>query len=175
MIAARALFVDKGYAATGTPELVERAGVTRGALYHHFADKQDLFLAVVQAEATQIAADIQAGAKDAETPLAALEQGARSYFAAMRDPGRVRLMLLEGPAVLGVAAMRQIDLETGGRELRLGLAEALGKGASDAQVEVMADLISAMFDRAVIAGQAGADVADYARVIRRLLRTLIGG
>jgi len=171
--AARTLFLEKGYAATGTPEVVERAGLTRGALYHHFKDKQALFLAVVENEAAQIAAEIEAGAVDAQTPLAALFDGAQAYFAAMRVAGRVRLMLLEGPAVLSPETMRRIDLDTGGRELRLGIAEALGKAATTAQVNTLADLVSAMFDRAALACEGGADAQLYEATVRVLLAALV--
>ncbi|WP_333827878.1 TetR/AcrR family transcriptional regulator [Pararhodobacter sp.] len=172
--AARALFLEKGYAATGTPEVVERAGLTRGALYHHFKDKQALFLAVVEAEAAQIAAGIEAGSANAQTPLAALMEGAQAFFAAMRVPGRVRLMLLEGPAVLSPETMRRIDLETGGRELRLGLAEALGKDATTGRVNALADLVSALFDRAALAIAGGADAQLYEEAVRELLAVLVG-
>lgn len=171
--AARALFLDKGYAATGTPEVVERAGLTRGALYHHFKDKQALFLAVVEAEAAQIAAEIEAGSAGAQTPLAALNDGAQAFFAAMREPGRVRLLLLEGPAVLSPETMRRIDVETGGRELRLGIAEALGKGATAGRVNTLADLVSAMFDRAALAIAGGADAQLYQETVRALLAALV--
>ena len=171
--AARALFLDKGYAATGTPEVVERAGLTRGALYHHFKDKQALFLAVVEAEAAQIAAEIEAGSAGAQTPLAALNDGAQAFFAAMREPGRVRLLLLEGPAVLSPETMRRIDVETGGRELRLGIAEALGKGATAGRVNTLADLVSAMFDRAALAIAGGADARLYQETVRALLAALV--
>ncbi len=171
--AARALFLDKGFVATGTPELVDRAGVTRGALYHHYKDKQDLFRAVVEAEAQEIAREIESGSGDAPTGLDALLSGARSYFEAMRKSGRARLMLLEGPAVLGVTEMRRIDLQTGGRELRIGLAHALGPGFSDAEIDARADLVSAMFDRATLACEAGADRKLYEDAITAILSNLV--
>ena len=175
LAAARSLFLHKGYAASGTPEVATRAGVTRGALYHHFRDKQAIFEAVVAAEAAAIAAEIEAGAAGAPDPATALLDGARAWFAAMGAPGRVRLMLLEGPAVLGPEAMRRIDLETGGRTLRRGIAAALGPAATEARTATLADLVSAMFDRAALAIDAGADAAGYedalATVVALLVRT----
>jgi AcrR family transcriptional regulator len=171
--AARGLFFEKGYAGTGTPELVEKAKVTRGALYHHFADKKAVFQAVAEAEAAQIAEEIKAGATSALTPLAALLQGAKAYFLAMQRPGRVRLLLIEGPAVLGPEEMRRIDLETGGRELREGIRAAFGAQASAASVEACADLVSAMFDRAALAVAASADMSVYEAEISMLLTRLV--
>lgn len=173
LAAARALFVEKGYAAAGTPEVVERAKVTRGALYHHFKDKQALLLAVIEAEAAQIAAGIEARSQHAGTPAEALREGAAAYFAAMCYPGRIRLMLLEGPAVLGPEVMRRIDLEAGGRELRIGIAAALGDRASPTKVETIADLVSAMFDRAALARDAGADPKIYEDEIGSLLALIV--
>ncbi|WP_334192241.1 TetR/AcrR family transcriptional regulator [Pararhodobacter sp.] len=170
--AARALFTETGYAETGTPEIVARAGVTRGALYHHFADKRALFLALIEAEAQAIAASIDAASLDATDPLTALTQGARAYFAAMQAPGRVRLMLIDGPAVLGADEMRRIDAATGGATLREGLAALPGVTARGAELEALADLFSAMFDRAALATATGADPAPYAAMIDTMLARL---
>ncbi len=169
----RALFVEQGYHATGTPDVVERAGLTRGALYHHFEDKRALFQAVVEAESASVAREIEDGAKGATDPLDALRRGARAYFTAMRDPGRARLMLVDGPAILGPQEMRRIDLDTGGRELRLGLAEALNGRISKADLEARADLLSAMFDRAALARANGAAKAVYERALDAILMAMI--
>ncbi len=171
--AARSLFIEKGYAATGTPEMVKQAGVTRGALYHHFKDKQAVFLAVVEAEAAEVAREIEANSGGASTALESLIQGAAAYFRSMRQPGRVRLLLLEGPAILGAAEMRRIDLETGGEELRRGIKSAFHDEISDAEAHIYADLISAMFDRAALACDEGADAEAYQSAITTTLAQIV--
>jgi len=171
--AARTLLFEKGYAAMGTPEVVEKAGVTRGALYHHFKDKQALFQAVVEAEATLIAEEIEGSSVSATTPLEALLLGSKAYFRAIRQPGRVRMLLLDGPAVLGPEEMRRIDSETGGRELRHGIRNALGRHASTVEIDICADLASAMFDRAALACDAKADDRSYENAIATLLSILV--
>lgn len=171
--AGRALFVEHGFQATGTPEIVARAGLTRGALYHHFADKRALFQAVLEAEGAAVAGEIEAGARDAGDALETLRLGAKAYFKAMSDPARARLLLVEGPAALGPQEMRRIDLETGGRELRLGLAEAMNGKVTKAEVEARADLISAMFDRAALARANGSTKAAYERALDAILVAVV--
>jgi len=80
LAAARELFVDKGFAETGTPELVRKAGVTRGALYHHFEDKTDLFRALATLEAQAIGAAIEETTRDIEDPEEAMAVGTNAYF-----------------------------------------------------------------------------------------------
>ncbi|MBO6538319.1 MAG: TetR/AcrR family transcriptional regulator [Rhizobiaceae bacterium] len=172
--AARALFVDKGYAATGTPEIVTAAGVTRGALYHHFADKEALFRAVVEQEAELVAADIERAAPpQASDVAAALSAGGRAYLEAMRLPGRTRLLLLDGPAVLGRAAMDEIDARHGNRTLREGLTAAMRAGALPRlPLEALTGLLGAMYDRAALAVANGAALDDHALVMEALLAGL---
>ena len=164
LAAARSLFVERGYADTGTPEIVTAAGVTRGALYHHFADKQALFQAVVEAEAAAVAAAIEAAAAgdgdaghDGDGPAAPsaairrLVAGARAYLAAMSVSGRTRLLLVEAPAVLGAAAVREIDGGHAERTLREGLAEAMAAGDLPLlPLPALTSLLSALFDRAAL-------------------------
>lgn len=168
--AARTLFVEKGYQDTGTPEIVVAAKVTRGALYHHFADKAALFEAVVETEARAVAREIEAGSANASSALDGLKTGADAYFEAMSKKGRVRLMLLDGPSVLGASTMARIDHETGGGTLRDGLAALLDPTPDDDPwLDAIADLLAAAFDRAALAIASGAEPAPYRAAIRSLI------
>lgn len=172
--AARKLIVEKGYAETGTPDIVKAAEVTRGALYHHFADKADLMRALVRQEAAAIATEINADTSTDQTPLDAFMAGARAYFTAMSAPGRARILLLEGPAVLGVEEMAVIDRETGGATLLQGLRHAAAHGAlEDIPLEPLADLLSSSFDRAALAIANGEDREAYERATLSLLSGIL--
>lgn len=171
--AARRLFVEKGYAETATPDIVAAAGVTRGALYHHFEDKKALFRAVIEQEATAVALGIDHGSAPAESPRMALLSGASAYFGAMAAPGRARLMLLEAPAVLGVEDVAVIERENAEERLRQGLAEFLGTEAEESELSALTRLLSAAFDRAVLEIERGGDRAAYEAGIARLITGLI--
>lgn len=111
--AARELFAERGYADVGTEEIVARAAVTRGALYHHFADKRDLLRAAheeLEAElADEIGAKIAAEAKAGSGAREVLELGARAFLDACERPEIARIVLVEAPAVLGWSEWREID------------------------------------------------------------------
>lgn len=173
LAAARSLFVEKGYADTGTPELVAAAGLTRGALYHHFPDKLALFQAVVEAEAEAVAEEVERGSAASAAPVDALLSGGRAYLEAMRFSGRTRLLLVDGPAVLGRDVMDAIDARHGNRTLREGLAAAMQAGAIvRLPVEALTVQLGAMFDRAALATGEGAEPDDHMRVIAALISGL---
>ena len=170
--AARKLFTEKSYAETGTPEIVAEAGVTRGALYHHFADKQALFAAVVEQEAAAVAAEIENSSPSSLSARDALIAGSDAYLTAMQAPGRTRLLLLDGPAVLGRAAMDEIDSRHGNRSLREGLVAAMrAQSMTRLPVDALTALLAAAFDRAALAIEAGGTAEDY----RKGLMALIDG
>jgi AcrR family transcriptional regulator len=159
--AARSLFVEKGYADTSTPEIVSVAQVTRGALYHHFADKRDLFRAVLEREAQAVAGEIEVSGSSDLSPHKALIEGSMAYLKAMSVPGRTRLLLVDGPAVLGPAEMAPIDEVHAARTLREGLEAVAGSLRHPFPVAAMTALLSAAFDRAALAIEAGADPNDF--------------
>jgi AcrR family transcriptional regulator len=114
--AGRALFAQRGYAAVGTEEIVRAAGVTRGALYHQFRDKEDLFEAVFEQVEAETTARVGAGALDGGAPadaLEALRRGAHRFLAECAVPEVERIVLLDAPAVLGWARWREIGLRHG--------------------------------------------------------------
>ena len=173
MQAARSLFIDKGYGDTSTPEIVAAAGITRGALYHHFEDKRALFRAIVMDEALAVASAIEREAPAGLSPIDALLSGSAAYLDAMRAPGRTRLLLIEGPSVLGPAEMKELDEDNAARTLRSGLEAAIDERGLP--LAALADLLSAAFDRAALAIDAGEDVQEYAAAIAVLIRRVVGG
>lgn len=170
--AARRMFAQKGYAAASTPEIVAASGVTRGALYHHFADKEALFRAVVVAEYEAVAAEVAETPSDQDA-LSALMAGSRRYLEAMRRDGRIRIMLVDGPAVLGPGDMARIDRTTTAATLAAGLAAAMEGGRIRAlPVEALTGLLSAMFDKAALAISMGASEDETVGVIDVLMQSL---
>jgi AcrR family transcriptional regulator len=129
--AARELFAERPYADVGTEEIVRRARVTRGALYHHFADKRDLFRAVhEQLEAELVDAIAKQLAESASAdPVEGLRTGVRSYLDACEDPSFARITLIDAPAVLGWVEWRRIDEEHALKLVVLGLEGAMQAGA----------------------------------------------
>jgi len=126
---ARELFADRGYAGVATEEIVQRAHVTRGALYHHFRDKKDLFRAVHEQMEAEIVAEIAAAMGGIEDPMELLRTGIRAFLDACMEPARARINLLEAPSVLGWAQLREIDLRHGMGLMAAGLQEGMDAGA----------------------------------------------
>jgi AcrR family transcriptional regulator len=125
---ARTLFAQRGYAAVGTEEIVRATGVTRGALYHHFAGKMELFRAVYEDVERELVERIGSSAlSSAEDPLQALHAGAQAFLDACEDPAVQRIALLDAPAVLGWEQWRAIGLQYG-----FGLVEGTVQAAMDA-------------------------------------------
>ncbi|MBW8282326.1 MAG: TetR/AcrR family transcriptional regulator [Rhizobium sp.] len=99
--AARTSFAEQGYAAASMDELTARAGLTRGALYHNFGDKKGLLAAVVHQIDSEMAARAQERAARANSAWQALLHEGVAYIEMALDPEVQRIVLLDGPAVLG--------------------------------------------------------------------------
>ncbi len=98
-----------GYTETATEEVVRRARVTRGALYHHFRDKQDLFKAVLDELQVKLAASVKAVAARQPDPWRSLVAGCHVFLDACLDPAVQQILLIDAPAVLGWEGCREAD------------------------------------------------------------------
>jgi AcrR family transcriptional regulator len=169
--AARTLFVERGYANTATPDIVASAGVTRGALYHHFADKSDLLYVVAKNMAEEVSQRVHDKSRKSVDTLIALGDGAKGYFEAMAEGGRARILLLEAPAILSSEQCAELSRLSGEQALEAGLREALGNHPSLPYAELAA-LVSAAFDRAALAIAQGAPPKKYITAMNLLLMRL---
>ena len=149
--AARRLFVDQGYYETSTEEIVTLAGVgTRGALYHHFADKRALFVAVFEAVEQDLVAAAGAALEDGP-PLAVLRAGLVGFLDASLSPEVQRVLLIDGPAVLGWQEWRAIEERYGLGGIQGMLELAVADGSLPPQpLEVLAHLLLAATDEAAL-------------------------
>lgn len=147
--AGRRLFVEKGYFATGTEEIVAAAGVgTRGALYHHFANKEALFLAVFLAVQEQVNSQAPRP-EDADDALGALRAGLRAYLKSSLTGEVQRILMIEGPAVLGWQRWRELQVQFGLGSIRALLEKAVEQGAVIPQpLDVLAHVLLAAADEA---------------------------
>jgi len=173
--AARQLFASEGYAAVGTERVALAAGVSRGALYHQFADKADLFEAVLEAVEVDVTARlVEAVATAAGDAVALLVAGAEAWLDASAEPEVRRIALLDGPAVLGWERWREVGMRHGLGLVTTVLTELRDAGAiADQPIEPLAHVLIGALDEAAIY-VAMADDPERARtevgaVLRRLV------
>jgi AcrR family transcriptional regulator len=126
--AARDLFAEHGFADTGTEAVVQAAGVTRGALYHHFKDKTALFQAVYEDLEQELVERVAGKVEGITDPLRMLRRGSEAFLDACLDPAVLRVVLLEGPSVLGWEKWREIDQAYGLGMVRGVLEVAMSAG-----------------------------------------------
>lgn len=128
--AARRLFTERGYEQVGTAEIVRAAGVTRGALYHHFGDKASLLRATyerIEAESTERVARIVLGS-ELDSPLEAMKAGVEAFLDECAKPELRQIALHDAPAVLGWERWREIGAANGLGLIEASLAAAIEAG-----------------------------------------------
>lgn len=173
---AERLFARDGYAVAGLPAVVAAAGVTKGALYHQFDGKVALFGAVLERVQARVADRVVAAARAEPDRWAQLRTGCRAFLDASTEQATARIMLVDGPAVLGWPAWREIDERASGRHLAEALTVLVEHGELDPQpVEPLARLLSgAMNELAMWLAGPGTTDTDRAGARAALDRTLEG-
>jgi AcrR family transcriptional regulator len=172
----RSLFAKRGFDGVSAEEIVAAAKVTRGALYHHFDGKEGLFRAVVADVMSEVHDRLAKASAGATTPLEAVEHGIKSFLQQCVEPEYQRVLLIDGPAVLGWHAWRNLDLEYGLGLLRRGLeAAAAARQIVVPDVETATHVLAgALIDGAMLMGLAPGDAAVRRRVEATVLRILQG-
>ncbi|MFF2369926.1 TetR/AcrR family transcriptional regulator [Agromyces sp. NPDC058110] len=188
-------FAEQGYAGVALEDLVAEAGLTRGALYHHFGSKEGLFRAVVEraqaevADAVDVAAsgdgdgdgdgagDRGAGDGDREQLTDRFLAGCRAFLVASLAPEVRRILLVDGPAVLGWGGWREGDLQTSARLLAEGVEELAEAGVIETRgLAAVTSLLSGALNEVALANAEAPDPArgidEAVDALRRMLSGL---
>ena len=126
--AARPLFAERGYEAVSSEEVVAAAGVTRGALYHHFDGKRGLFAAVFEEVEAELTASFDLSGLDAGDPLGVLLAAVDQFLDLSLDSQAQQIVLIDGPAVLGWEAWHEVERRYGLGLIEAGLTAAIDAG-----------------------------------------------
>ncbi|GGK24210.1 TetR family transcriptional regulator [Streptomyces camponoticapitis] len=172
----RRLFAEVGYGAVSLAEIVAAAGVTKGALYHHFDSKTALFRAVLRDLQQEVGERVMEAAGARDDSWDQLVAGCQEFITATTAPDTQRIMLVDGPAVLGWTEWREMDEASSARHLKEALTTLVEEGVIAAQpVAPLAHLLSgAMNEAALWLATSGdpADLADTRAALGRLLDAL---
>jgi len=175
--AAKRIFGERGFAATTMNDIAAGARVAKGAVYHHFPTKEALFEAVFEQVSLELVSDLDRISRAEKDTLAAMAAGTHAYFSACSKGATGRIILRDGPAVLGWERWRDIDAKHFGGKFPRALAAAMDAGLIARQpVEPLARLLLGAVTEAAVACSAGQDIgkagAEYARAFRSLLDAL---
>jgi AcrR family transcriptional regulator len=176
--AARPLFAAGGFGGVGTETIVRAAGVTRGALYHQFAGKTELFEAVYEAIEEDLARRLgeRIAAAGATDPIEVMTLGADAWLDACGEQEVQQIVLLDGPAVLGWERWREIGMRYG-----LGLVESLLTHAIEVgrippqPVPALAHVLVGALDEAGLYIARSEDQATASEEIRPVIARLVAG
>jgi AcrR family transcriptional regulator len=152
--AARRLFAAHGFDGTGTEQIVAEARVTRGALYHHFRDKADIFRAAMAEAAADVATRLidEQLATDAQSPMAEIREGVSAFLDVCVDGDFQRIVLVDGPRVLGSDAWEDLVEQYGRGILEEWLERCVGTGdLEEMPLRALARLLIAMLTEASLA------------------------
>ena len=150
------LFATNGYDATAIPTVLAAAGVSRGALYHHFESKEALFEAVLKSVEAQAMVKVTRAARDAGDPLDGLRRGCAAYLAMCRDPVVRQISLIDAPAVVGWERWREIDEQHAFGLVKAAIAAIAADGRVKPElVDVMAHMVlAALLEVALLVARA---------------------
>lgn len=175
LAAAQALFADRGFAATTVDAIAEAAGVAKGAVYHHFSSKEAVFEAVFESASVSLVGRVMAAAQGRDL-IDGVVAGTQEYFDACAEPALGRIILKDGPAVLGWERWREIDARHFGGMFPGVIRAAIDQGLMRRQpVAPLARLLLGAVTEAAVACAASETPAETGREHVQALGTLLQG
>jgi AcrR family transcriptional regulator len=174
--AGRKLFAARGYDQVSAEEIVAAAGVTRGALYHHYDGKPGLFEAVVENCMRELHRRLAHAASKSSNPLQGLQAGIRAFLAHATEATTQRILLVDAPNALGWQKWRDMDARYGLGLLQQGLAAAMKAGLLRKQAEGMLAhmLLAALIEAALMVSRADNPARARREAERAVLQLLEG-
>jgi len=176
LASARALFGVRGFEATSIDDIAEGASVAKGAVYHHFESKEAIFTQVLEAVQAEIQRTPIPPGSSAPVDLAdQIAAGVEHYLLTASAPGVRRILLIDGPAVIGWRRWREIDDRYFGAGARMANAALLGPDASPVEIDALTHLLMGAVMEAALVCATADDVAETARNLAAALRKLLKG
>jgi AcrR family transcriptional regulator len=176
LAAGRKLFGRDGFEATSIDDIAAEAGVAKGAVYHHFKSKEEIFVRVLEEVQAAIAAlPPPAAMRKMEDPLDRMAAGVGHYLNAATEPGVKQILLVDGPAVIGWRRWREIDDRYFGAGAKRAVAHVLGPSAKSAQVDATTHLLMGMVMEASLVCATASDAKRAARDLTAALRKILEG
>ena len=174
--AARKLFAGEGFDATSIDDIAAKAGVAKGAVYHHFDSKEEIFTRVLEDVQAEIAAlPVPAATRAMSDPLDQIAAETLRYLLAATEPSRKRILLIDGPAVIGWQKWREIDDRFFGAGAKAAMTHVLGADASPREVGSATHLMMGAVMEACLVCATAPDAKKAARDLSAALRKMLEG
>jgi AcrR family transcriptional regulator len=172
---ARKLFGAHGFAATTIDEIAAQAGVAKGAVYHHFPSKEDVFARVLENVQEELATGQMVAPRKQRAPVDRIAAGVARYLAAVSEPEIKQILLIDGPAVLGWLKWREIDMRYFGALTRTALSLVLPPNAPEREVDALAHLVMGAVMEAALLCATSKDTKKATRELTAALGKLLHG
>lgn len=174
--AARELFTARGFDATSIDDIASRAGVAKGAVYHHFESKEQIFLHVFEQMTGALAAEVVASAAAGKDLLDRFERGTFSYLSSIAGNKFRQVLLVDGPAVLGWEKWREIDTRYFGGAMQAPMPSAVAERISPREMAAIGHLVAGAVSEAALVCAVSRhrvrDARDFTSALLKMLAPL---
>lgn len=176
LASARSLFAERGFESTSIDDIALAASVAKGAVYHHFASKEAIFLEVLDATQQAVAtAEPPAEIFRLADPVEVIGAAVLHYLTVVSEPATRRILLIDGPVVIGWRRWREIDDRYFGAGAKVAVRGLLGPDATEGEVDAATHLVmGAVMECAMVCGAAAEPIEAARSLVEELKRMLAG-